>query len=75
MGDGDDIITEFATINGIAQNCFSGRAKGKFLFYGAPPFNRETHKVVPRTVSAWNVLPLPVVAAELCSFKSSAYLN
>ena len=32
VGDGDDIITEFATINGIAQTCFSGRAKGKFLF-------------------------------------------
>jgi len=34
MGDSDDIITELAwvTINGIAQTCFSGRAKGKFLF-------------------------------------------
>jgi len=32
VGNGDDIITELATINGIPQTCFSGRAKGKFLF-------------------------------------------
>ena len=34
VGDSDDIITEltWVTINGIAQTCFSGRAKGKFLF-------------------------------------------
>ena len=33
MGDGDDIIAELAEVNGIAQTCFSGRAKGKFLFF------------------------------------------
>ena len=33
VGDGDDIITEltWATVNGIAQTCLPGRAKGKFL--------------------------------------------
>ena len=76
MGDGDDIITELATINGIAQTCFSERAKSKYLFLMAhhPSTEKHTYKVVLRTVSAWNVLPLPV-AAELFSFKSSAYLN
>jgi len=30
-------------VNGIAQTCFSGRAKGKFLFVKVHlPFNRKT---------------------------------
>ena len=44
VGDGDDIITELAwvTINGIAQTCFSGRAKGKFLFLRHHPSTEKT---------------------------------
>ena len=47
-GDGDDIITVFAWVamNGIAQTCFSGRAKGKFLIQGELPFNSKPRALV-----------------------------
>ena len=37
--------------------------------------NYYQYSFVPRTVSAWNALPLPVVAAELCSFKSNVWVH
>ena len=46
MGDGDDIITELATVNGIAQTCFSGRAKGKFFFFKAHHPSTEKPKAL-----------------------------
>ena len=55
VGDGDDIITELAwvTINGIAQTCFSGRAKGKFLFLRRNTLQQKKPKALvgfePRT--------------------------
>ena len=30
MGDGDDIVTEWTTLNGIAQTCFSDRTNSFF---------------------------------------------
>ena len=37
--------------------------------------NYYQYSFVPHTVSAWNALPLPVVAAELCSFKSNVWVH
>jgi len=46
VGDGDDIITELAwvTANGIAQACFSGRAKGKFLYFLRPTILQQKNQ-------------------------------
>ena len=46
VGDGDDITTELAwvTINGIAQTCISGRAKGKFLFLRRTTLQQKKNK-------------------------------
>ena len=33
-------------MNGIAQTCFSGRAKGKFLIQGELPFNSKPRALV-----------------------------
>jgi len=54
VGGGDNIITELAsvTVNGISQTCFSGRAKGKFLFKAHHPSTEKPKALVefkPRT--------------------------